>query len=210
MKYLLCIFLGLLLMVYPVKSKAQSFEITQLILDIEKLAQLKNILSDLYKSYQILSDGYEAIKNLSQGNFNLHQAFLDGLLGVSPVVKNYKRAADIIENQVRIISEYKSAYSRFSRDKNFNPDEITYLSQVYNNLVSETAKNLENLLNVITADKLRMSDDQRLHAIDGIYESSKDQLMFLRHFNNSTTVLAVQRAVEHNDTQTLKALYNLN
>jgi DNA repair ATPase RecN len=210
MKKVTCILLGILLATSPLKSKAQSFEITQLILDIEKLSYLKNILNDLYKSYQVLSDGYETIKNLSEGNFNLHKAFLDGLLAVSPVVKNYKRAADIVDYQVTIISEYKAAYSRFSHDKNFNPDEITYLGTVYNNLINQTAKNITNLINVITADKLRMSDDQRLHAIDGIYDNTKEELLFLRGFNSSTSVLAAQRSVERTDAETLQQLYGLN
>ena len=34
-----------------------------------------------------------------QGNFNLHKAFLDGLMMVSPAVKKYKRVADIITLQ---------------------------------------------------------------------------------------------------------------
>ena len=62
------------------KVSAQSQELEQLTLDIEKLAQFKQILSDLKKGYQIVSAGYSTIKDLSQGNFNLHKTFLDGLM----------------------------------------------------------------------------------------------------------------------------------
>ena len=187
----------------------QSYELQRLILDIEKLAQLRNILKDMYTSYEILSTGYNTIKNISQGNFSLHQAFLDGLLEVSPAVKKYKRVADIIDYQVRIVSEYKAAYKRFKQDKNFNPAEITYLGSVYNNLFNESLKNLENLLDVITASKLRMSDDERLSAIDSIYGDTKDQWLFLRQFNNNTALLAFQRAVDHNDVLTIQQLYHV-
>ncbi len=189
--------------------KAQSYELERLILDIQKLAQMKNILSDLYKGYEILNTGYNTIKSISQGNFNLHKAFLDGLLEVSPAVKNYQKAFDIIDFEARIVSEYKSALSRFRQDKHFNPDEISYLISVYNNLISGSLTNLSNLLNVLTANKLRMSDNERMHAIDGIYDDTKDKLMFLRQFNNSTTILAVQRAAESNDAGTIKNLYGL-
>jgi len=193
----------------PEKSNAQSYEIEQLILDWEKLSQLKNILSDLYKGYEILSNGYNAIRDISQGNFNLHKVFLDGLLLVSPAVKNYKHVADIIDYQSKLVSEYKSAFSLFSQDKHFTPDEIVYLGQVYGNLFNESLNDINNLINVITAGKLRMSDDERLHAIDGIYMDSKEKLMFLRQFNNSTTVLAVNRAADDNDAVTVKNLYGL-
>jgi hypothetical protein len=46
---------------------------------------------------------------------------------------------------------------------------------------------------VITAGKLRMSDDERLQAIDRIYITIVGQFSFLQDFNNSTGVLSVQR-----------------
>ena len=196
-------------LLFAFKSKAQSYELERLILDIQKLAQMKSILSDLYKGYEILNTGYNTIKSISEGNFNLHKAFLDGLLAVSPAVKNYQKALDIVDYEGRIVSEYKSALSRFQQDKHFNPDEITYMINVYNNLISGTLTNLSNLLNVLTANKLRMSDNERMHAIDGIYDDTKDKYLFLRQFNNSTTILAVQRAAEYNDAGTVKNLYGL-
>jgi hypothetical protein len=194
-------------LVCSIKSNAQSYEIEQLILDWQKLSELKNILSDLYKGYKVLSDGYEAIKNIAEGNFNLHKAFLDGLLLVNPAIKNYKRVTDIIDYQARIVSEYRAAYNRFKQDKNFSPGEIAYLGQVYGNLFNESLNDIDHLINIITESKLRMSDDERLHAIDQIYDDSKSKLMFLRTFNSSTTVLAMQRAVEHSDIQTIQNLY---
>ena len=199
----------MLLLLVSANIKAQSYELERLILDIQKLAQLKNILSDLYKGYEILNTGYNTIKSISQGNFNLHKAFLDGLLAVSPAVKKYQKVFDIINFEARIVSEHKSALSRFQQDKHFTPDEISYLISVYNNLISGSLTNLSNLLNVLTANKLRMSDNERMHAIDGIYDDTKDKLTFLRQFNNSTTILALQRAAESNDAGTIKNLYGL-
>ncbi|HMH33832.1 MAG TPA: hypothetical protein VK543_12420 [Puia sp.] len=198
-----------MLMMMGFRAGAQTFEIEQLILDWQKLAQLKNILNDLYKGYEILSSGYNSIKDISQGNFNLHKAFLDGLLVVSPAVKQYRHVADIINDQSRLVSEYKSALNRFKQDKHFTPNEIVYLAQVYGNLFNESLKDIDNLINVITDSKLRMNDDERLHAIDQIYTGSRDKLMFLRQFNNNTMILSMQRAVDENDMNTTRRLYGL-
>ena len=189
--------------------QAQSYELERLALDIEKLAQMKNILKDLYKGYEILSTGYNTIKSISQGNFNLHKAFLDGLLAVSPAVRNYQHVVDIIDYQARILSGYKSAISRFKQDNHFSVDEITYLMNVYNSLISSSLNDLSNLLNVLTAGKLRMNDYERLHAIDGIYADTKDKYLFMEQFNNSATILAAQRVAEVNDAGTVKHLYEL-
>ena len=191
------------------RTAAQAQELEQLALDIEKLAQFKQILSDLKKGYEILSGGYNTIKNLSEGNFSLHKTFLDGLMSVSPVVKKYKKCADIVEFQLQLIKEYKKTFKRFKQDENFLPDEIDYIGKVYGKLFEESLKNLETLLTVITADKLRMSDDERLTAIDSIYEEMQNKLSFLRYFNNNTTVLALQRAKDKNDVNAVRSTYGI-
>jgi len=199
----------LIIFFFSSAARAQSYEAERLILDIQKLAQMKSILTDLYKGYEILNTGYNTIKSISEGNFNLHKAFLDGLLAVSPAVRSYQHAIDIIDYESRIVTEYKSALNAFKQDKHFNPDEITYMINVYNNLISGSLTNLSNLVNIVTASVLRMSDNERMHAIDGIYKDTKDKYLFLRQFNNSTTILAVQRAIDLNDVQTIQNLYGL-
>lgn len=191
------------------RLSAQSQEVQQLLLNVEKLAQFKQILSDMKKGYQIVSTGYSTIKNLSQGNFSLHKTFLDGLMVVSPTVKKYKRVADIINSQVMIVKEYKNVFNRFKQDGNFNPDEIGYLGKVYSNLFNQSVNDLDELAIIITDSKLRMSDDERLEAIDRIYNNMQDKLLFLRHFNNNATILAVQRAREKNDAVTMKKIYGI-
>lgn len=192
------------------KVSGQSDEVQQLVLNVEKLAQFKQILSDMKKGYVILEKGYNSVKNIAEGNFDLHKAFLDGLMEVSPPVRNYRRVAGIINCQLTLVKEYQNAYNRFKQDNNFNGAEINYIAQVYNNLFKESLRGLDELLTIITAGKARMSDDERLHAIDEIYLDMQDRLMFLRHFNNNTTILALERAKERNDAETIQKIYGLN
>ncbi|WP_423147795.1 TerB family tellurite resistance protein [Rubrolithibacter danxiaensis] len=191
------------------KSSAQSQEVQQLLLNVEKLTQLKQILTDMKKGYQIISSGYNNIKDLSEGNFSLHKTFLDELMEVSPAVRNYKKVADIINYQLILVKEYKMAYRRFKQDSNFTSPELDYLGRVYNNLFKQSLNNLDDLATIITSDKLRMSDDERLKAIDNICMDMQDKLQFLRYFNNNTTVLALQRAKERNDVNTIRNIYGL-
>ena len=95
----------------------------------------------------------------------------------------------------------------FKQDKHFSPDELIYMLTVYNNLISSSEKNLTNLLNVITASKLRMNDAERLRAIDGIYSDTHDELSFLRQFNSKTGLLADERAREQNSLESVRGLY---
>lgn len=209
-KLIILLLVALFGMVQVQKASAQSQEAQQLLLNIEKLAQFKQILADMKKGYQILEGGYNTIKDISQGNFSLHKAFLDGLMAVSPAVRNYRKVAEIVDYQVTLVSEYRRAYNRFMADDNFNAGEINYLAGVYDHLLKESLRNLDELLLVITAGQARMSDDERLEAIDRIHADMQDKLLFLRSFNNNTSVLALQRARERNDAQSTKKVYGIN
>ena len=190
--------------------KAQSDEVQQLLLNVEKLTQFKKILQNMYDGYKLLHKGYTAVKNISEGNFSLHKTFLDGLMEVSPAIKKYKRIADIINYQLRIAKEYKIAFNRFKDEKQFTPEEIEHLRKVYSNLFSESLKSLDELMMVITSGTLRMSDDERLQAIDKIYLAVEDQYSFLKDFTNSTAMLSLQRKSEQVQIEMSRRLNGLN
>ncbi|MBI3717496.1 MAG: TerB family tellurite resistance protein [Sphingobacteriales bacterium] len=205
----LLIILGVIILTAPGNATAQSAEVQQLLLNIQKLAQLKKILSNMKTGYQIVSGGYNTIKDISKGNFNLHQTFLDGLMQVSPAVRKYKRIGEIISMQSQLVKEYKSAFRRFEASNLFNANEMTYMKNVYSNLFNKSLQNLEELSMIVTAGKLRMSDDERLNAIDRIFHDAGDKLIFLRTFNKENNVLAIQRGREMVDTEVSKKLNGL-
>lgn len=188
-------------------SLGQSNEIEQLLLNTEKLSQLKNILTDMKKGYQVVSKGYNAVKDISEGNFNLHEVFLDGMMKASPAVKKYRRVADIILLQKQLLTEYKSAYNRFRKSGSFGPAELDYLGKVYGRLTKESLQNLDELTTVVSSSDLRMSDDERLQSIDRIFNSMQDKLSFLRDFNNRNTILAIQRDKDRRSIDRVEALY---
>ena len=201
------VFGALLFLLFGNNCFAQSSEATQLLLNVEKLSQLKNILTDMKKGYTIVSNGYLSVKNIAEGNFSLHEVFLDGLMLVSPEVKKYARVADIITYQKNIVSEYKRALKAFRSADVFSPDELEYIGLVYENLFDQSLQNLEDLTMVITSSKLRMSDDERLRAIDRIFLNAQDKLMFLRNFNSETGMLLLQKKQQKKELSQLKGLH---
>lgn len=190
-------------------THGQSFEAEQLILNWEKLKQLEAILDNMYRGYKILDKGYSTIKNVTEGNYKLHNLFLDGLMAVNPSVRNYKRIPYIIDYQKLLLKEYKRAYERFRKDPNFKFEEIQYLANVYKHLFDASIRNLEQLLMIITATQLRMSDEERLRAIDAIFFDMENKLSFLRSFNANTQMLAIQRTRAKSDVTTMRRIYGL-
>ena len=200
------IVLTLLVVMGSVTAKAQSHEVQQLLLNVEKLSQFRAILQNMYDGYKILHKGYTTIKDISEGNFSLHKTFLDALLQVSPAVLNYKKVAAIIALQIGLVKDYKAAYQQFKNDANFTPTEIEYMAKVYRNLIKESLELLEELAMVITARRLRMNDEERLALIDKIYISVDEQVSFLREFNSANWLLSLQRRSEKAEIQLSRKL----
>lgn len=193
-----------------INTSAQIAEAQQLIINLEKLSQLRSILDNMYRGYKVLDKGYNTIKDISQGNYNLHQAFVDGLMAVNPTIRNYKRIPYIIEYQKLLVDEYKRAYTRFKKDPNLEVEEIEYLSSVYSFLMDASLRNIDELMMIIASTKLSMSDDERMQNIDRIFYDMESKLMFIRSFNSSTQLVAIQRARSRNDVKTMRQLYAIN
>ena len=209
-RVLIAIFIAVNLQSFQNVAMAQATEVQQLLLNWEKLQELEKILDNMYIGYKILDKGYTTIKNISEGNYTLHQLFLDGLMAVNPSIRNYKRIPYIIDYQKLLLKEYQNAYNRFKNDPNFKPQEIEYLANVYNYLIQASVRNIDDLVMIITATKLRMSDDERMKAIDRIFYDMEGKLVFIRSFNSSTQLLAIQRARSMNDVRTIQHLYGVN
>ncbi len=192
------------------KASAQAQEIAQLVLNVQKLNQLKSILEDLKKGYEIVFKGYTTIKNLAEGNFKLHDAFLAKLLKVSPTVRNYYKVAEIADMQLKLVKEYRSAFQRFTSGGRFTAGELDYLTRVYSKLLSQSLRNLNELTTVLTDKKLRSSDDERLKAIDQLHAQMEEKLVFVRAFNSQVSILASQRAKATHEANTLIKIQGLD
>ena len=195
------------LITFVTNSYCQEQEIAQLVLNVEKLTQFKRILSDMKDGYKILEGGYNTVKDISEGNFNIHKQFLDGLMQVSPAVRKYRKVSLIIEYQIKIIKEYKTAFTQFKKTDIFRTGELATIETTYTNVINQSLKNLDELTMVISSGKLRMSDDERINTIDRIFEEMEDKLLFIRRFNKQTALTVLQRQKEKTEIKNLQNLY---
>lgn len=202
---------ALAVMAVPFAGRAQSVAdcIKQLTLDYEKLASMNSSLQQMYRGFDVLSRGYGMVKDVSEGNFNLHETFLKGLMAVSPAVRKYPRVTDLISNQANLLKEYKAASRRFTQDPHLSPQVSSYIIDVYDRLAQASLKNLDDLALVMTDSQLRMSDAERLAAIDQLYGESRDQLSFLRRFNDQASKFILQKTFNLNERNALKNLYGI-
>lgn len=202
-KYLVILFLLSL----PFTGRTQSQELMQLSLNIQKLSQLRKILQNMKDGYTILTNGYNKVKDIAQGNFSLHDVFLKGLWEVNPMVKKYGKVASIIELQIKLVKEYKAAWQQFKGSHLFDLQELDYISGVHRKVLAQSLQQLEALAMVVSSRTLRMSDHERLEAIDRIHTSVSEQLGFLRVFHNETKMTGFNRKVNLAELKELRSIY---
>ncbi|WP_311948689.1 TerB family tellurite resistance protein [Mucilaginibacter terrae] len=193
------------------RLKAQSVAdvIKELMLDYQKLANMKNTLTHMYDGYGILNRGYNAVKGVSMENFSLHKAFLDAELLVSPAVRAYPRTGDIIRNQSDLLKEYRSVKRRSGSSDLLSYQEKRFSEQVYDKLTQASSDNIDELARVTTDSKLRMTDAERLAAIDRLFLQSQDQLSYLRKFNEQIIKTIRQRQAADSERAALRTLYGI-
>src|SRR5438046_646086 len=69
---------------------------------LEQILALKTYIGYAEKGYSIASKGLNTIKDIKDGDFNLHDNFFNSLSAVNPQVKKYSKVAAIIAMQISI------------------------------------------------------------------------------------------------------------
>jgi hypothetical protein len=173
---------------------------------IKQIGLLEVYIVDLEKGYKIAREGLTTIGEIKKGEFNLHNIFFSSLQSVNPSVAKYSKIAEIISDQLAIISGFKSLIKRLKSSGRITAVEMNYISSVYSNISDECSKSVAGLIAVTTDGTLEMTDDERIRRINGIWGDMKDKYAFTQRFTAEAGALNDQRVSEENQMQLLKSL----
>jgi len=123
---------------------------------LQQIAALKVYTGYLSKGYSIAKNGVNTIKSIKNGDLLQHTNYFTSLVTVNPKIRRYAKVADIIVLQITIAKQSSNAIKSFRNNRHFTPTEINYLQGVYSKLLSDCAKNLDELLTLITNRNLQM------------------------------------------------------
>lgn len=171
---------------------------------LQQIAALQVYFGYAKKGYTIVTSGVNTIRNIKNGDLNLHRDFFNRLKNVNPAISRYIKVADIIAYQVKIIKQTKFVLQQIRETKQFTEAELDYCKQVFDTLFDECIKTVEELILVTTSDELEMKDDERLKRIDGLYADVQDKYSFTCSFSEDMGLLAVQRLGEQMETNRSK------
>lgn len=149
------------------------------------------------------------IRDWVQKQKKLYEDYFEELKKVKSAIANYKRVKDIIEMQVAMVNEYRGAWALFRQDKNFTPDELEYMLNIYTGMMDESIKNIDQLFMVVNAFTTQMADAKRLEIINGVADNVQQQLLDMKEFNSQNKMLSLQRASEKGEIEYVRRLYGI-
>lgn len=166
---------------------------------LQQIVALKVYADYTANGYKIAKEGVNAVDKIKRGDFNLHDEFFASLSAVSPAVRKYAKVAAIINYQIKILANVRRDLRDLQTSKLFTLEEIGHCHSVFQHLLGECLKSLEEVIEVTTSGNTTMTEAERLKRIDKIYSDVRDKYAFSAAFGTETGLLALQRATEQAD-----------
>ncbi len=176
---------------------------------LQQIAALQIYIGYVKKGYDVANKGLTTIRNIKDGDLNMHREFLGSFSQVNPKIKKYVRVADIIAYQVRIMKETSKTLKGIREAGQFTTEEIDYCKIVFDNLLDECLKNIDELFLIITSGELEMKDDERIKRIDLLHADMQSKYAFSSSFSEDMGLLSVQRLGEQIEINRSKVLNGL-
>lgn len=179
-----------------------------------KIQRLQNKTIWLQNAQKTLENQMSKLKLQEIGDWankqkELYAKYFDELSKVKTAISTYQSVKDIINKQVLLVKEYTRAFNLSRQDKNFTPQEIDYMQQMYSGILDESLKSIEQVQMVITAFATQMTDAKRLMVIHAAADNIEQNLTDLQQFNQQNIRISLQRAREKNDIDVVKKLYGI-
>lgn len=149
------------------------------------------------------------ISDWTEKQKDIYSKYYADLWKVKAAISYYQRIKDITTKQVFLVEEYKKAWNLARRDKNFTPQELNYMYDVYTGILNESAKNLDQILLVVNAFKTQMSDAKRLELINEAADRIEVNYSDLRQFNTQNILMSLQRSKSQDQIEEVQQLYGI-
>lgn len=138
-----------------------------------------------------------------------YEEYYQELWRVKNALASYKKVRKVTERQLHIVEEYKRAWTLLQKDRNFSAQELGYMYKVYSGMLTESLRNLDQLMLVVNSFRTQMSDGKRLELISTVDRDMEATLNDLRKFSDRNFRLSVSRSASQLEAQRLKLMYGL-
>lgn len=151
----------------------------------------------------------EEIANWVDDQRSLYAEYFQELATVKAVITDYHKVKEIIQRQEDIVSAYNQGLARFRQDKHFSAVELEQIENVYAGILTESGKNLAQLVMVMESLAMQMTDQQRLAIIAGAAAGMDRNWRDLQVYTNANELVSLHRAQDENDYLFIQKMYGL-
>lgn len=162
--------------------------------------QIENTLSKLK---------LDEISDWTKKQRDIYKDYYEELQKVKSIIIYYQRIKEISSKQTRLIEEYERAWNLFKKDQSFKVSELEYMEKVYDGILEESIKNIDQIFLIIDSFSTQMSDLKRLEIINKAADQIDTNYNDLRLFNQQNVLLSLQRAKTDADAKKVKQFYGI-
>lgn len=176
---------------------------------VQQIAELQVYLGYLKKGYNIVQTGIHTIRDIREGELNLHSFYYNSLNSVNPRIKHSVQSVGIITN-LQYVIESVAILRKAIRGSNIIPNpHHQFILQCCDKLADDVNKASAFFTDVISSGTLQMSDDERINRINGLYNKTIDQSVFALELLSQTIVLLQSLSQDQSDQELLKIFHNI-
>ncbi|MEJ2901661.1 hypothetical protein WAE58_04470 [Pedobacter panaciterrae] len=170
---------------------------------LNQIAALQVYIGYARKGYELVDNGLQTVRDITSGEFSLHNAFIHSLKQVSPAVRNDSRVAEMISMQVSVLR----LSGGWGDHELLSAGNRAYIAEVRSDLRDQCLNSLEELLLVITSGKLEMGEEERLRRIGELYTLMQEHYGFAREFTAQVNLLVRSRERKILELEQMEAHY---
>jgi hypothetical protein len=177
---------------------------------MEQIADLQIYLNRLKSACRIAEKGLQMAQELKNVTWNLHSAYFYSLKEVNPVIAADPKGKAIYGLYQGLVMVFQKEVDWQQRGNLLDRQEFVHLQRVYTNLLTDSQRDLDALVQVLTNGKLQLSDQQRTERLNKVYNRMRDKQAFARYFTSQCRKLALGRQQVLQENEQVKQLYGIN
>lgn len=176
---------------------------------LQQIAALRVYSGYLKRGYDIVKDGTGAISEFTGGEFGLHRDYFTRLKEVDPALLRSGKVESVITLHTEMERQRLQAWRQVNGSDHLSMDEKQYIRKFLDGLGHGSDTELEEMLIVVTAGRLDLSDDERIKRIDTIYRNA--QKLYTIHQNSLPALIAMMegRKRETAEVELLRKMYGV-
>jgi hypothetical protein len=179
-----------------------------------KVQRLQNETIWLQNAQKVIENQLSRLKlteiaDWTERQKTLYADYYQKLWEVKTLISGYQRIKALAGTQAALVKEYNWAIHLFKGDKHFSPQELTQMEEIYQGILSESIKNLDQVLLVVNSFKIQMTDGKRIELIGAAATRIDANYNDLRRFNQQNIILSIQRAKSLSEISALKQMYHV-